>query len=231
MGWRATDDRWPHHRKRLLLMRSEHHDTAVALWDLAGAWCAGQKVEMFTGFVPEHVPWSFGLRGDVAAAAGALVSVGLWEWSDDPTGWTFHDWDDWNGVAGREWRSKEQTRLRTKATRIRACERGEHSKDCPTTDLDDDPRVCPKRADKEATKEPRTPRSATPGRDGTGRAGHGLTNGTNDVGGGDDDPRVRCPDCGSPEDSEAHYVACSVDEFHGAGLWDGNEKQRREAMG
>ena len=130
MSWFAVDDRFPQHRKVLALRRSEHYAPAVALWTLAGAWACGQDVERFTGRVAIDVLASLGVA-DWQAALDALVIVGLW--LSDGESVTFHDWDTWNGIAGREYRGKEQSRLRQHAARLRACEAGNHDRHCPTT--------------------------------------------------------------------------------------------------
>lgn len=141
MSWHATDDKFPGHRKTLRLRRSPYYPHAIALWTLAGAWCCGQKQETFTGEVPFDVLATFGVP-DWFEAAKALIEVGLWERADDDTA-RFHDWNDWNGIGGKEYRSKEQTRLRTAAYRQRRCEAGDHDRHCPSDS-------CPKKASRKA---------------------------------------------------------------------------------
>ena len=175
MGWHATDDRFPFHSKRLALLQFAVHDSAMALWSLAGPWCSAQDANSLTGFVPAHMVAAFGTQ-NAQEAAQALVDVGLWEVTEG--GYRFHDWGHWNGPEARQNRSKEQTRKRTHATRLRKCEAGTHSKDCPTTDLDGEPWACPRRVARDAKTAPSTgvsARSATPGRAGTGRGREGLT--------------------------------------------------------
>ncbi len=151
MSWHATDDRFPSHSKVYELRQYTCHDSSVALWLLSGAWCSGQVGHNFTGYVPSHMIHMFGITNP-AEAAQALVDVGLWESRDG--GWWFHDWAHWNGPAAKNNRAKEQTRARTQAWRIRLCtEAGDdltqHSADCPTTDMDGNPRTCPSRESKE----------------------------------------------------------------------------------
>jgi len=168
LSWFAVDDRFHSHQKVALLRRNPNAATAIALWTLAGSWAAGDARASLTGRVPVHVLEDWRLPGTLDAIA-ALVDVGLW--ACDGAAVIFHDWEHWNGPDAKAHRVTEQTRVRVQRTRLRKCERGEHSKDCPTFDLDGHPWVCPRRAKKDRV----TPRSATPGRDGTGRDGSGLT--------------------------------------------------------
>jgi len=166
VSWFAVDDRFSQHRKVMTLRRSSHYAEAVALWTLAGSWACGQDVERFTGQAPVDVLASLGVV-DWQQALDALVLVGLWDCNGEAV--TFHDWDAWNGTGSREHRSKEQSRKRSHAYRLRQCQAGQHSKDCPATDLSGAPRQCPKRA----KRKPRdtASRDAGTGRDGTGRVG------------------------------------------------------------
>lgn len=160
MSWFAVDDKFHNHRKVLRLRRSKHYSTALALWTLAGSWCTAQEQERFTGQVPLDVLATFGLP-DWFEATEALVNVTLWERPDDEH-IDFHDWDEWNGIGGKEYRSKEQTRLRQQAHRKKKCDSGKHDRHCPSE-------TCPKKADKEAGNGgSRDPGS---GRVGTGRVG------------------------------------------------------------
>lgn len=176
MSWFAVDDRFHSHRKvlRLRSAHSVHYATGLALWTLAGTWACGQDVERFTGRVPVDVLSSFGVP-DWRGALDALVLVGLWTCDGEVV--AFHDWDAWNGTGSFEHRSRHATAMRTRATRIRKCESGQHSKDCPTVDLEDNPRDCPRRVERDRV----APRSATSGRAGTGRDGKGSPRDTTNV--------------------------------------------------
>ena len=150
MNWAAVDSRFHSHRKVLEIRQHTHGLSAIALWVLSMAWCADQQRNHLTGRVPRHVA-SHLLGEDATSLAQILVDVGLWE--VDSEGWVFHDWDDWNGIGGHELRSKEATRERKARQRLHNCELGNHSKDCPTRTLDDDPWICPARAKRIADKE------------------------------------------------------------------------------
>lgn len=140
------------------MRRSPTYSDALALWLLAGSWCCAQDVERFSGKVPLDVLASFGVPG-WRDGLDLLVEVGLWEVAVDECA-AFHDWDMWNGIDGKEWRSKEQARLRKQAQRIRDCESGKHSKDCP-------PETCPKKLARRLRHT--ASRDTGSGRDGTGR--------------------------------------------------------------
>jgi hypothetical protein len=170
MSWFAVDDRFHSHRKVLSMRRSPAYADALAVWTLSGSWCAGQLHENLTGQVPVDVVASFGITG-WQDGLDLLVKVGLWEVLPDGDTVQFHDWEMWNGPGGKANRSREQTQLRVHRYRLGVCEGGEHSKDCPTTDMDGHPRTCPARAAKKRV----TPRNATPGRDGSGRVGSGTS--------------------------------------------------------
>lgn len=190
MSWFAVDDRFHNHRKVLRLRRKPEYPTALALWTLAGSWCTAQEQERFTGVVPLDVLDTFGLP-DWFAATEALIEVELWERSDDDHV-RFHDWDDWNGIGGKEYRSKEQARLRQQAHRKRKCDAGQHDRHCPAE-------TCSKRngGSRDAKQTQRTDvrmeagnagsRDPGSGRDGPGSGGDG----TGAVTGADsqDDPR------------------------------------------
>jgi hypothetical protein len=144
VSWGAVDDQFWAHRKVMRLRRSPCFERALALWVLSMSWCCAQEQERYTGVVPVDLMASFGIT-DWESAAAALVDVGLWEHVDEDHA-KFHDWSTWNGIAGKEFRSKEATRRRTAAYRLRKCESGEHSKDCP-------PETCPKKIARRAQRE------------------------------------------------------------------------------
>jgi hypothetical protein len=141
--WFAVDDRFQSHEKVLGLRAYPHHDSAVALWCLAGSWCAGQKINSETGNIPGYVLVTLGVN-DPLAAAECLVDVGLWERTD--AGFAFHDWSTWNGTGAKQNRSNEQSRIRVHRGRLEDCKAGRHDRHCPTKTLEGEPWLCPKRA-------------------------------------------------------------------------------------
>jgi hypothetical protein len=157
VAWFAVDDRFWSHRKIMKMRRSPAYAEAVALWVLAGSWCCSQDGERFSGKVPLDVVASFGVPG-WRDGLDLLVDVGLFEVPDGECA-AFHDWDAWNGVGGKEYRSKEQARIRQQNHRLKKCQNGTHSKDCP-------PETCPKKLARRSRH--------TASRDtGSGRAGSG----------------------------------------------------------
>jgi hypothetical protein len=72
----------------------------------------------------------------------------------------------WNGIGGREYRSKEQARLRKQAERERDCRTGKHSKDCP-------PETCPRKLAKQAEQHANQERHPASRDAGSGRVGSG----------------------------------------------------------
>lgn len=59
-----------------------------ALWVTAGSWCSAYLTD---GNVPRN---KLRALGGTLAAAQNLVEVGLWD--ETETGWSFHDWKDYN---------------------------------------------------------------------------------------------------------------------------------------
>lgn len=162
MSWGAVDDRFHGHRKVLRLRRGEHYAAAVAIWTLALSWCCAQEQERFTGKIPYDVLAGFGIP-DWEKAAAALIDVGLWDAVDIDTA-RFHDWGDWNGIGGKEYRAKENARLRQQAHRKARCEAGQHDRHCPS---DTCPRKLARAAGNGGSRDPGS------GRDGSGRVGTG----------------------------------------------------------
>lgn len=89
MPFFRVDDGLHSHRK-VLKLGADHSD-ALALWTLAGSWCAYHLTD---GWIPEYVAAS--LDAHYAERAKALVHVGLWEVAeqDGEPGWQFHGWSD-----------------------------------------------------------------------------------------------------------------------------------------
>lgn len=158
MSWFAVDDRFCSHRKVMRMRTSPHYADAVALWVLAGSWCCQQDAERWTGRIPLDVLGQLGVPS-WRDGLDLLVETGLWEIPDGEST-QFHDWDDWNGIDGREYRSKEQARLRQEIHRRKKCESGDHDRHCPSA-------TCPKKLAKQRV----TPGHVTPGRDGPGLVG------------------------------------------------------------
>ena len=89
MPWFKVDDRLYSHPKLAALEAGKHFAEAVALWCIAGSWCASQLTD---GGVPmaqlrRLVPF------DARKAAGELVRVRLWEEVED--GYRFRSWDEY----------------------------------------------------------------------------------------------------------------------------------------
>jgi hypothetical protein len=112
MTWFKVDDGFWCHPKALTLP-----DAAVALWTRAGSWSAQQLTD---GGVPREALAMFRAK---PRAADQLVDVGLW--APTVTGWTFHDWTDYQptraqveadraATAARvaAWRERQRTRKR-----------------------------------------------------------------------------------------------------------------------
>ncbi len=166
MSWELVDDRFHCHRKVAALRESEHYPHALAVWVLSLSWCGAQDAERWTGHVTHDVVAAFGIP-DWPAGVIELVRVGLWD--DGPNGgWTFHDWDTWNGAGGRADRDREQNAQRQRAKRWKDCREGRHDRHCPTTTPDGEPWTCPARATRAGRV---TAGHVTPGRAGSGRAG------------------------------------------------------------
>lgn len=88
MSWFRVDDAFHSHPKVLALRGSRYRKGALALWALAGSWCAQQLTD---GRIPVGVVQQLGGK---SAEADTLVSVGLWVRTSD--GYAFHDWEGRN---------------------------------------------------------------------------------------------------------------------------------------
>ena len=89
MPWFKVDDRLYSHPKLAALEAGKRFAEAVALWCIAGSWCASQLTD---GSVPATqlrrlVPF------DARKAAAELVRVRLWE--EDGDGYRFRSWDEY----------------------------------------------------------------------------------------------------------------------------------------
>jgi hypothetical protein len=110
--WFKVDDGFADHPKVDALLEGKHADGALALWTLAGCWCAKQLTD---GLVPAGRIRRFGLKNPDAAAA-ELVRVGLWV--TVPDGFQFHQWTD-----------HQPTREQVLADRAAAAERQRRRRD------------------------------------------------------------------------------------------------------
>lgn len=113
MTWFKVDDGLADHPKLVELEGGGHFAEAVALWTLAGAWCARNLTD---GNVPCNalrrlVPFRY------APAAEELVRVGLWEKTD--SGWRFHDWHRYQPSKAKVLQDREKIRKRVAAHRAK----------------------------------------------------------------------------------------------------------------
>lgn len=82
MAWFKVDDRlWGHEKWAAVSMR------ARGLWVTAGSWAAANETD---GRIPTHV---LKMLGATKKDAGELVNAGLWR--ELKTGWTFHQWNQY----------------------------------------------------------------------------------------------------------------------------------------
>ena len=86
MAWFKVDDKLHSHKKTMKA------GEAMALWVIAGSWCADHMTD---GFIPAYVAER--LLPGAAVMADKLVEVDLWsvEVCDDEDGWRFNDWGDY----------------------------------------------------------------------------------------------------------------------------------------
>lgn len=110
MPWFRVDDSFHTSRKVFELRAGKGSDAAIALWVMAGAWAAQQNTE---GFVPISAVSMLGK----AAAAKALVRVGLWE--AVPGGYRFHDWTDYQPTKAEVESQRKRNRDKVRAWRAR----------------------------------------------------------------------------------------------------------------
>jgi hypothetical protein len=117
MVWFRVDDGFCDHPKVEALLEGKHAGDAIALWTLAGSWCAKQLTngEISTAKVarlgiPRH-----------AKAAAELVRVRLWE--KTATGFRFHAWEERQSL--REEVEQARSAASERMRRIRASQRGE----------------------------------------------------------------------------------------------------------
>jgi hypothetical protein len=107
MTWFKVDDSFCDHPKVEQLLDGEHAAASIAIWTLAGSWCAKQLTD---GWISAAKVRRLGIA-DADAAANELVRVGLWFVEDD--GYRFKDWDVYQPtrekiLAERERKAKNQ---------------------------------------------------------------------------------------------------------------------------
>jgi hypothetical protein len=107
--WFRVDDGFSDHAKVHALQESKHWKGALALWTLAGAWCAKHEKD---GFVPSSTVKRLGF---VPAEADALVECGLWDAAEG--GYHFHQWAERNPLRSELDAKREQTRNRVSGWR------------------------------------------------------------------------------------------------------------------
>lgn len=103
MVWFRVDDGFADHPKVVrLLDHSPRWPRALALWLLAGTWCAKQLTD---GAVPTGLVTRLGFT---KADAQALVDAQLWR--IDGSGYQFHDWEARNPTRKHIEKRREKTR-------------------------------------------------------------------------------------------------------------------------
>ena len=106
MTWFKIDDGFADHPKVLELLCGPAGSEALALWLLAGTWCAKQLTD---GALPTVVVHRLGVANS-GEAARELVRVGLWTETD--TGFQFHEWNAWQPTRADVEAKREQARAR-----------------------------------------------------------------------------------------------------------------------
>jgi len=86
--WFRVDDSFSDHPKVEALLAGGRSDAAIALWTLAGSWCAKHLTD---GQIPASKVARLGVSSHRAASA-ELVRVGLWIVAGD--GFAFHQWGE-----------------------------------------------------------------------------------------------------------------------------------------
>ncbi len=111
MTWFKVDDSFASHPKVAELEDGPCFAQAVALWTLAGSWCASHLTD---GAVPRAqlrklVPFA------ATRAASELVRVGLW--IETETGYSFHDWTKYQPCRADVLAEREKSAERVRAWR------------------------------------------------------------------------------------------------------------------
>lgn len=107
--------------------KSRRAGDAMALWVIAGSWCAAQLTD---GWLPQDMARV--LSSNWKKQADRLVAAGLWEPAerDGHPGWVFHDWEVYQPtraqvLADRKAAAERQQRAREKAKQSRRDKEGE----------------------------------------------------------------------------------------------------------
>lgn len=143
MTWFKVDDKLHSHKK------TARAGEAIALWVVAGSWCADQLTD---GFVPDYI--AARLLPNGCEMADQLVKAGLWseDEHDGDEGWRFNDWTDYQPtrddvVSQREReREKKRSQRRSKGGQFEAS-RGESPGDNAGTTGGSPAGVTPSRPD------------------------------------------------------------------------------------
>lgn len=127
MTWFKVDDSFHGHPKVAELEAGKHFAEAIALWTLAGSWCAQHLTD---GFVPSAqlrrlVPFN------PAKAAAELVRVGLWTLVEG--GFQFHGWAEYQPTKQRV--EAERAASAGRLARWREKNRGSAVRDADVTPL------------------------------------------------------------------------------------------------
>jgi hypothetical protein len=127
MTWFKVDDTFAAHPKVAELEAGPCFPQAVALWTLAGSWCASQLTD---GRVPATqlrrlVPF------DGRRAAAELVRVGLWSQTDD--GYAFRDWHHYQPTRDEVETTRESSVRRARKYREKQRERASLTRDDDVT--------------------------------------------------------------------------------------------------
>jgi len=117
MPWFAVDDSFHGHPKLAALEGGTCLAQSIALWTVAGSWCAQHLTD---GLVPKTqlrklVPFS------TAKAASELVRVGLWEVATD--GYQFRDWIHYQPSKAEVEEKRSRASARTRKSRAIAASR------------------------------------------------------------------------------------------------------------
>lgn len=104
--WFRIDDSFYDHRKVIDLQERRGWHSAIALWSMAGSWCAKHLTD---GAIS---PAALRRLGFDTKAADMLCDVGLWNRA--AVGYVFHDWASWNPTRAEvtDRRDKNRNKLR-----------------------------------------------------------------------------------------------------------------------
>ncbi|WP_424533671.1 hypothetical protein ACOZ38_25380 [Sphaerisporangium viridialbum] len=111
MAWFKVDDAFHSHRKVMVA-----RPAALGLWVVAGSW---SSANLTGGFIPDAILPR--LMPGAKKLAHELVACGLWirDSNGADSGFTFHDWDDYNPTADEVREDREAARQRMRNLRAR----------------------------------------------------------------------------------------------------------------